>query len=607
MIKGSPYHPFRLVVLIGVLAMLFCPGSVWAQDFTNLKEKKPFDAGGSISLNTAFYANTGGGNNFPFGKIDPFHWSIVGTPWISIYEWTIPFTFTIGKQNQSFEHPFYQFGVSPTYKWLTLHAGYRNMRFNPYTLNGHTFLGGGIEMNPGRFRFAAMAGLMNQAVEYDTTKQDFEEPKYQRLGFGAKIGYGTEDNWADIMFFKAKDKASSISDPPMDQDVDPGENLAIGISTSQKIVDALTWYADLGLSLFTRDINADNFYEGTGNAINKLDFLITPNITTRINYALKTGINLQVKTFRMSAEYERVMPEYETMGSYFFANDFNKIKISPTVSLAKSKVRISTNYAIRWNNLQDTRLQTTYNSNGTINIDINPKPLFGVNLSYSNFYTFQKAGTLPKIDSVSMDLMTHAVNVIPRLTFIKPTFIQTYVLTASYQTLVDGNSKTSMFTETNSLNLTLNGVFNWVKAKHTLNGGPNFLRTQTFIGDQLKIGFNVGYSTKLADDQVSLRVQANFSSNRLNGSTNGHSEGLQTNFGYTIKKMHTFSVNLQMLNNSFKSSPGYTEFRGAASYMFTLAGIVPEKGSRKGKRKSSEGDVDVVEPIQGGEKDLLGE
>ncbi len=65
---------------------------------------------------------------------------------------SLPFSAVLGNQGSSFRQPFNQFGVSPTYKWATVHAGYRNVSFSPFTLAGHTFLGGGVELNPGKFR-----------------------------------------------------------------------------------------------------------------------------------------------------------------------------------------------------------------------------------------------------------------------------------------------------------------------------------------------------------------------------------------------------------------------------------------------------------------------
>ena len=72
---------------------------------------------------------------------------------------SLPFSMVLGNQGASFRQPFNQFGVSPTYKWAMVHAGYRNVQFSPFTLAGHTFLGGGFEINPGKLRLGAVYGL----------------------------------------------------------------------------------------------------------------------------------------------------------------------------------------------------------------------------------------------------------------------------------------------------------------------------------------------------------------------------------------------------------------------------------------------------------------
>src|SRR5690606_30555610 len=88
----------------------------------------------------------------------PFSWYITGAPVVSIYGISFPFSMTVSEQERRYAQPFNRYGVSPRYKWLTLHAGYRNVRFSDFTLAGVNMLGGGVEINPGIFRFGAMAG-----------------------------------------------------------------------------------------------------------------------------------------------------------------------------------------------------------------------------------------------------------------------------------------------------------------------------------------------------------------------------------------------------------------------------------------------------------------
>ena len=72
---------------------------------------------------------------------------------MKIYGVEIPFSLTVSEQERSFRQPFNQFGITPTYKWAKAHLGYSNLTWSPFTWSGQTVLGGGVELNPGKFRF----------------------------------------------------------------------------------------------------------------------------------------------------------------------------------------------------------------------------------------------------------------------------------------------------------------------------------------------------------------------------------------------------------------------------------------------------------------------
>src|SRR5690606_19189222 len=100
-----------------------------ALDLANLKGSKPIDFSGSLSLRLNSYS-TSRDNSVR----DPFFWTISGSPTLSIYGVTLPFYFSFCQKNQDVRQPFNQFGLSPSYKWLRVHLGYRNISFSDFTL-----------------------------------------------------------------------------------------------------------------------------------------------------------------------------------------------------------------------------------------------------------------------------------------------------------------------------------------------------------------------------------------------------------------------------------------------------------------------------------------
>src|SRR4051812_8689127 len=129
---------FRLLTLQSLIAVLLLIPSIKgsSQQLDNLSGQKPVTVSGNVDLRGIAYSASG----IP-ARRKPFSYILSGNTNIGFYGFDIPLSFTVSEQDRSFSQPFNQFGLSPRYKWLTLHFGYRNLSFSPYTLDGYTMLG----------------------------------------------------------------------------------------------------------------------------------------------------------------------------------------------------------------------------------------------------------------------------------------------------------------------------------------------------------------------------------------------------------------------------------------------------------------------------------
>jgi hypothetical protein len=109
-----------------------------AQDIEQIDLKKPVTLSGNLSFSMESYSV----NGIP-PRRQPFTWTLSGAPTLNVLGVTMPFQLLVGNFENRFYQPFNQYGISPRYKWLTVHAGYRNINFQPYTLAGFRMLGGG--------------------------------------------------------------------------------------------------------------------------------------------------------------------------------------------------------------------------------------------------------------------------------------------------------------------------------------------------------------------------------------------------------------------------------------------------------------------------------
>ncbi|HQW13109.1 MAG TPA: hypothetical protein PLP06_13250, partial [Saprospiraceae bacterium] len=212
----------------------------------------PFQLGGGIGLNLRSYSAKGG----PLRQ-DPFFYTAYANVNIRVYQLDIPFSMILTAKNTTYSYPsfsdlkqtlkdkindkkngFSRFGFSPHYKWAKVHLGHRSMNFSKYTMSNINFFGGGVELTPQKFRFAAMYGRLAKAEPIDLSLTTPNLPVYKRIGWGTKIGYGDDKASADVILFTAKDDTSSVRIPSnYPRQVTPEANLALGIQLQKLFFD----------------------------------------------------------------------------------------------------------------------------------------------------------------------------------------------------------------------------------------------------------------------------------------------------------------------------------------------------------------------------------
>src|SRR5687767_7414087 len=132
-----------------MLLTVLCRSPLSAQDLDAIGSDEPLHFSGGLSLNQIGYTVSG-----IKARRDPYNYFLSGSLVTEVYGMSIPLSFMLSNQNNSFQQPFNQFGLTPTYKAFTGHLGYASMTFSPYTLNGHIFMGVGMDYKPTTSKFS---------------------------------------------------------------------------------------------------------------------------------------------------------------------------------------------------------------------------------------------------------------------------------------------------------------------------------------------------------------------------------------------------------------------------------------------------------------------
>ncbi len=368
---------FRSIVCFAMAWLLLQP--LHAQNLDQIGKKGAIKLSGGVSANQVFYYSDG-----ITARRDPYNYFLSGNMTLSLYGLSLPFTFNFSNQKLNYGQPFNIMGLSPKYKWITAHLGWRSMTFSPYTLNGHSFFGAGVEVEPIKgWKTSAMYGRLLRAVNYDSTSSN--RPAYERFGMGLKTQYAWADGAAGISVFTAKDNANSTNVPLDKAGITPQQNVVIGINLMKKVKN-LTFTFEGARSALTVDTRSEKDSKGA-QGVDAVYLLQRKTSTTYYN-AFKGNATYQFSRFGLGIGYERIDPNYRTLGAYYFNNDLENITANFNTSLFKNKVSFSTNLGTQHDNLDKNKVSTMRRWVGSFNLGFVPSQKWNFSIGYSNFQSY---------------------------------------------------------------------------------------------------------------------------------------------------------------------------------------------------------------------------
>ncbi|MGE0773077.1 MAG: hypothetical protein AB7K37_15300 [Cyclobacteriaceae bacterium] len=561
----------RIIIL---LTLTLAGKLTLAQDLETIGKKDPLQLSGGLSLNQIFY-----GVNGIESRRDPYSYFLSGNLNLSLYGWSVPLSFAVSNQNQSFQQPFNQYGLHPTYKWATAHLGYASMTFSPYTLSGHIFRGAGVELKPEKFTFSAMYGQLRRAVEADTLRNT--TPAYERNGFGFKTGYRSGGDVAEVSMFYGKDEESSLRMLPQDKPPLPEENLVLGISLGKQVLERFSVMVDYASSALTRDMRDES--GAVDNLFSKLGF--DGNASTSFYDAWKASLSYQNQQTSVGVAYERIDPGYRTHGAYYFNNDLENFTINASSMLLDARLSVGASVGVQRDNLDNSKMSTMNRAVGSINASLSATERLSVNLNYSNFqsYTnirsqFVNINQLTPYDNLDTLQFTQiAQNLNLGANYIlsqNREKQQTILVNFSVQDAAERQGQVSENSGSRFYNVNASYSVNFVPRNLMLMFAYNLNENQSPLIQVLTHGPTASLNKSLLDRKMRLSLAASHNMTSAQGNSLSRIVNVRTSAGYVAKKQHHFSVGLTALNRTTGGEKGdttFTEFTGTVTYSYSFS------------------------------------
>lgn len=565
--------------------VLMTPLSILGQQIEGLLKQKPFAISGGLNISQNMYWANQIENRFL-----PYTLMIGGNVNVSIYGVQLPFTFQYTNQQVNFStpQPFNIIGVSPSYKNLTLHAGYRNMTFSKYTLNGHGYLGGGVEYKFSKLKVMAMGGRLLKATPAprfdEALAQTRNLPSYSRIGSGIKLEYQDKGTTLGFIGFYAKDRESSLELQTDTLNARPEENQVYAFNLNQQLNKVIDFSFEGALSAWTRNMqdtsrDKEKFYEYA--------YFLPVKSSTVFYGAINAGLNFKLDKSTIGINYERVDPEYKTLGTYFINNDFQNVTLNLTKPFFDNKVNFSANGGFQKDDLEGNKQTNMRRIVGSTNLSIKWSEKVNTNLAYSNF------NNVINVRPVEQALLQNSpYDRIDTLRLVQ--ISQSASFSTNYQIVNDDNQSKSIalnsnFASSASRNENGRDVSNMLNAglnyNHSLkeskfNWGVGLNVNQNYLerGTLSFYGVNTNFSKPILKEKLRVSIGFQGNANFEGNDRIGLLYGINNTYNITLAKKHSLGLFLQFSGRVAEVESELTvydqdfyEFNGSFTYGYTFA------------------------------------
>ncbi len=603
------------------------------EDVKNIVNDRKLRINGGINTSQVFYGASGIDS-----RRNPYAYFVSGNINFSMFQLNVPLTFTFTNQvfNYNYQLPsfdFNQFGIQPSWKWIKLYAGYNTMSFSPYTLNGALFLGGGVELTPpGPLKVEAMYGRLRKAQPYNPADSSSQQAPfgYLRMGYGAKLTYSfknssrkkkkrqqtaskynrdgglrppqKEEEYTTSSFFKegdqvalivfgAHDVANSVVPPPDSlnlPNVQPESNLVMSVQLHKALGKRITLDGEISGSAVNQDTRITTPDAETQNVFNLTDGVFKRNSSTAYYSAYRGNLNYNADFFIIGLGYERVDPEYRTLGAYYFNNDLENITVNFSTQMFKNKLSLATNVGTQRNNLSNNQLATLRRVSTAVNVNFMPNEALNFNLSYSNFQSLTRIRSQFELinqvdplanlgDSLNLTQVSQNANLNANFVLLNSQQQQQNLnVNVAYQQADNRQQGSPIPGGSRFYQVTTAYNIGWTALDFNAALAFNYNQNTVENIDNRMLGPTLTLTKGLLKKQLSLILSSSFNQAYNNSVLASQVFNGRLGINYAYQQKHQFSFNVIYLNQRTIATddpmpqPAFSEFTGTLNYSYSF-------------------------------------
>jgi len=283
-------------------------------------------------------------------------WDIINIPFAFSYAGS-QYDFSTVRVNR-------QFGLSPSYKSITLHLGYRTMNISEFTLNSTQFIGAGIHYASESFpvEVKMMKGeLILPLVTFDPAFPIDQIGSNKRNAFAIDIGLKLKNGKTNLSVFKSEDykKGGELVDSLENKPLE--ENLVVELSNQTDLSDLVNIDIRFAHSLMTLDKESKLSFYDDYSFYNNLGSLFEVNGTSYFSNAFVGALNFNISGNTVGLRYRKIDPYFRSHGAGFLNNDIEDIMIINSLHFFQNKLSIKSSFGRKQDDIKKENSSYTRN------------------------------------------------------------------------------------------------------------------------------------------------------------------------------------------------------------------------------------------------------
>lgn len=556
----------KLYFLTLLWICIVVPGS--AQDLENINQRPDFTVNGGLNVGGGLYSISG-----IDARRSPYSYMVSGSLRLQYGVLDVPVQFLFRDQQFSLGSSFNKIGISPRYKWIKLHLGHRSMRFTKYSMNGKVFFGAGAELTPGKFKISAFRGtIRNPLAIRDTIVFGATLiPTFTRRATGLKIGYGSRASSLEFAMLKIKDDATSADPIPVlpsniSVNLTPVDNLVLSTEWRLQMWKRLTFSGSLNGSTYTQNQLAgeDNNEESRG--LSFLSGLTTVNSSSKFSMAGELGLNLNVRNFRLGAEYRRIEPEYRSLGIPYILNDIQAYTFTGGISLFQQRWIIDGVLGLEQNNLRNLDYTSRDRVLKSLRSTVNFNPNLNLSVNHSNYQYETTDGLVEISDTLRFISVNRNTNASLNYMSQNDEFNYGGYVTLVRQVVRDVSPVMQLTDDVVNNNYITGANLRWNSADFSLRPAINL--SKYYIAERIssRYGLSLGARKGFYDKKLQTNAVTRYNKNTINGKGNGYVWTTRLGCSYKLSEKSAVQLNSIFLKKRALIGKNFNELRLNVNY-----------------------------------------